>query len=302
MEKRIEKTPPHRGIWIVVALLALLFVVFIVASVQISSAFEGSGIQVSTGTPVGVVEINQVIQQSDEILAQIHKLANDDGIRALVIRINSPGGAVGASQEIREAIMSVDKPVAISMSNVAASGGLYIAMTGDRVFANAGTITGSIGVISQVMQGSELVAFLKLKVHTIKTGKYKDSGSPFREFTEEDRALFQELGQNILDQFIDDIASSRGLDRDAVVRIADGRVFTGLQAKEHGLVDEIGGLEAVRKYLAAELGVDTIHFVYREEEVSKLMKMLVDSGANAIGDQIKSAQSAGDTVQTLYAP
>lgn len=201
-----------------------------------------------------------VLVMEDEIFGSIwatevlEKFKNDDNIKSLVIRINSPGGAVAPCQEIYQAVKSFNKPVIISMGSVAASGGLYVAAAGDVIMANPGTITGSIGVIMQSVEVSGTMDKIGLKAMTIKSGEFKDMGSPFREMRDSERELLQGMVMDVYEQFVVDLAAGRDkLSLEEIRKLADGRIFNGSQAHKLGLVDELGGFEdAIR--LAAKRG------------------------------------------------
>lgn len=185
-------------------------------------------------------------------LAEIAKRAP----KALIVRINSPGGTVGASQEIYEAIKKVQRAgtkVVALMEDVAASGGLYVALAADQIVANAGTITGSIGVVMQGVEYSRILEWLEIKTSTIKSGEFKDIGSPARPMTPEDRELLQDVVLSTYEQFASTVAKERELDPIVVKTFADGRIFNGMQAKEYGVVDEVGGFDTALR-LARELG------------------------------------------------
>ena len=165
---------------------------------------------------------------------------------AVVLRINSGGGSAAASQEIHRAISKVreaGKPVVVSMGDVAASGAFYAAVAADEIFANPSTITGSIGVLAQYFDASELAERYGVKLETIKTGPFKDIGNPTEPLTDEQRALIQSVVNDSLDHFVAAVAEGRGLDEEFVRRVADGRILTGSQALELGLIDAFGGLE-----------------------------------------------------------
>lgn len=192
---------------------------------------------------VGQIVIEKGIYDAKSILDQVAKLRKEEQLAAVLIRIDSPGGAIGASQEIFFALQEFKEdsiPVVVSMGNVAASGGLYCSLAGDKVFALPGTITGSIGVISQFPEATDLLDKVGVKFHTVKTGLYKDAGSPFRPANSADIESFDRLLQEMFAQFIDDIAAAKGLPRDSVLALADGSVFSGRQGVGLGLVDTLG--------------------------------------------------------------
>ncbi|MCA9462171.1 MAG: signal peptide peptidase SppA [Nitrospira sp.] len=206
---------------------------------------------------VAIVRVEGPILDSHGTVEELRTFAEDPTVRAIVMRIDSPGGGVAPSQEIYNAVRRVrkenNKTVVASMGTVAASGGYYIAVATDRILANPGTLTGSIGVIMQMANFQELLEKVGVKNIVVKTGKFKDIGSPFRPMQEEDRRLLQSVMDDVHRQFIDAVADGRSLDSAEVEQLADGRVFTGKQAKSILLVDDIGDLQdAIR--LAGELG------------------------------------------------
>ena len=223
--------------------LVILFFIIMMAMAVRNSGY--GGFVDGHGERVGVVEVFGVIYESDTILHQIKRFREDDTIKAIVLRINSPGGSVGPSQEIyQEIIKTTDtKPVVASMGAVAASGGYYVAAGADEIYANPGTITGSIGVIMQYTNFKDLLSKIGLTPVVIKSGEYKDIGSPVREMTEAEEKLLQAFSDQIHHQFISAVAEGRKLEKTAVEAIADGRIMSGEAAKAAGLVDKLGNLE-----------------------------------------------------------
>ncbi|MEC4679239.1 MAG: signal peptide peptidase SppA [Nitrospirota bacterium] len=205
---------------------------------------------------VGIVRIEGPILDSYQTIKELDAFAADPLVKAIVIRIDSPGGGVAASQEIYNAVKRVrkeqNKTVVASMGTVAASGGYYIAVAADRILANPGTLTGSIGVIMQMANFHELLEKIGVKSVVVKSGKFKDLGSPFRPMSEEDRQVLESVMKDTLNQFIEAVADGRSMDSTEVEQLADGRIFTGRQAKSVLLVDEIGDLHDAIK-LAGEL-------------------------------------------------
>jgi len=205
---------------------------------------------------VAIVRVEGPILDSYETVEELKAFADDPLVKAIVIRIDSPGGGVAPSQEIYNAVKRVrrehNKTVVASMGTVAASGGYYIAVATDRILANPGTLTGSIGVIMQMANFQELLEKIGVKSVVVKTGKFKDLGSPFRPMLEEERQLLESVMNDTLSQFIEAVADGRSMDAAEVEQLADGRVFTGRQAKSVLLVDEIGDLQDAIK-LAGEL-------------------------------------------------
>jgi protease-4 len=205
---------------------------------------------------VAIVRVEGPIMDSSQTVEELQMFAEDPLVKAIVVRIDSPGGGVAPSQEIYNAVKRVrkeqNKTVVASMGTVAASGGYYIAVATDRILANPGTLTGSIGVIMQMANFQELLEKVGVKSVVVKTGKFKDLGSPFRPMAEEDRQLLESVMNDTLSQFIEAVADGRSMDAAEVEQLADGRVFTGRQAKSVLLIDEIGDLHDAIK-LAGEL-------------------------------------------------
>ncbi len=289
-----------RGILTIALIFGGLFLALLVFIAVLISAFRPDGL--GFGKPsVGVVEITGTIMDSKKTLREIKAFSDDEMIVGVVIRIDSPGGAVAPSQEIFEAVkkLSAKKPVAVSMGTTAASGGYYIAVGSDMIFANPGTVTGSIGVISQFFNFEDVMDTVNVKVHTVKTGEFKDSGSPFKEFSESDERFFNALIDDIYLQFIEDIAESRKMELAEVRKLADGRVFTGRQAKELKMIDAIGTIDDAVAYVASQSGVSgepTV--VYPAPERKSLMSELLFSGMSTALEQVQ-AQTA-PKVQFLY--
>lgn len=207
-----------------------------------------TGIRETFGGPkIALVEIDGVILDSKDTIQQLEHHLQNPTVRAFLIRIESPGGGVAASQEIYEELLKVrrvhGKPVVASMGSLAASGGYYVASAADRILANPGTITGSIGVIMQIPNFGELLQKIGIRSVVIKSGAYKDLASATRELTPEERRILQSVLDDVHDQFIQAVAESRKLERQRVERLADGRIFSGRQAQELGLVDELGNLQ-----------------------------------------------------------
>jgi protease-4 len=206
-----------------------------------------------SGEKVAVITIEGEIVEARDTLDALKKHAENATVKAIVIRINSPGGAIAPSQEIYSAIRrthrDTGKPIIASLDSVAASGGYYIAAACDRIVANPGSITGSIGVILQWFNTKELIQWAKLKPETIISGAMKDAGSPYRELTEGERQYFQGIVTQLHSQFVRDVTKGRNgkMKQEEVARIADGRIFTGEQALELKLIDELGSIDdAVR--------------------------------------------------------
>ncbi len=204
------------------------------------------------GEYVAVIELKGAIMESKKLLKKLKAAEEEKDIKAVVLQLNSPGGVVAPSQEIYEAVKKFPKPLVVSMESVAASGAYYIAAGSKKIFANAGTLTGSIGVIMSFANLKKLYDWAKIERFSIKTGKFKDSGAEYREMNSEEKAYFQDLVMDTLAQFKEAVATGRKMSPSEVDAVADGRVFTGLQAKKLKLVDEIGTLDDAIAYIAKE--------------------------------------------------
>ncbi|MBS1125127.1 MAG: putative Peptidase signal peptide peptidase SppA [Nitrospirae bacterium] len=196
---------------------------------------------------VALVKIEGLLVNADHIVEEINDHADDSSIKAIIIRIDSPGGGVVVSQEIYNAVLNArntgKKKVVMSLGSVAASGGYYIAAAGDRIVANPGTLTGSIGVKMEFANVEKLLEKIGVKGMVVKAGEYKDIGSPYREMSEPEKKLLQAVIDDVHSQFIEAVAKGRNLPEADVKAIADGRVFTGRQALQLKLVDQLGDLE-----------------------------------------------------------
>jgi len=238
-------------------LLAIGFTVVIIALVSGSSE-RTETVTVGSGDKVAVVDLKGVIASSDEVVRQMKKYRNNSSVRAIVLHIDSPGGGVVASQEMYEEVRAVrdgGKPVIVSMGSLAASGGYYVAVGGSYLVANRGTLTGSVGVISEFLQLKDALDKLGIGVKTIKAGKLKDAGSPMRAMNDDDQKYFQALMDDVHRQFIDVVARERKMDVEKVRELADGRVFTGEQALQLGLVDTLGTFEDAVRIAAVKVGI-----------------------------------------------
>jgi protease-4 len=241
------------GLGVIAALLIFFFVILFF----IGRYAGGKSSQLSFGDKIAIVEIKGVISQSSWIIEELQQYLADDRVKAIILRIDSPGGGVGPSQEIYREVMKIKlkKKVVTSMGSVAASGGYYVACASDLIVANPGTITGSIGVIMQFSNFEELLKKIGIKGMVLKSGEHKDIGSHFREMTPEEKAIMQEVLDNVHQQFIQAVADGRKLDRSKVIQVADGRILTGEQAKNLGLVDQMGNLQDTIDITAKMVGI-----------------------------------------------
>jgi len=264
-----------RGAVFAILAVILLFFTFI-AGVGCGLLISGED-ALSAGDKVAVLKIEDVILDDQAYLDSITTIKNDSQIKAVVLRIESPGGAVGPSQEIYSELkqLGVDKPVVASIGNVGASGGYYIACAAEKIYANPGAITGSIGVVAQFVSYEKLLEWAMVDVEVIKSGEFKDIGSPFREMTEKDREYIQGLIDSVYVQFKDAVGESRGLDAAQMDIVAEGKIYTGAQAKELGLIDELGTINDAVDYASEAAGITgEPSLIYYPKKKSQLVELL----------------------------
>lgn len=249
----MRKHPLRLGLILLLGVALLFFLaVYFSASMNGGVAFRGERI--------GLVKIEGIIGESRGVIEEIHQYKKDPKIKAILLRINSPGGGVVPSQEIYEEVKKIreegQKKIVVSMGSVAASGGYYIASASDRIVANPGTLTGSIGVIMELANVEGLLKKIGVESLVIKSGRHKDTGSPFRKMKPEEREILQQLLDDVHEQFIQAVSEGRGLPYQKVREFSDGRIFTGRQAKEMGLVDDLGNLQDAIQLAADLAGIE----------------------------------------------
>ncbi len=231
-----------------------------------------------SGNKIALIRVEGVILDSRKIVKTLRRYGKNPDIKGILIRIDSPGGGVAASQEIYDELIEIQregqKKVVSSMGTVAASGGYYIASATDLIVANPGTLTGSIGVIMELTNIEGLLNKIGVEGITIKSGKNKDVGSPFRKMKKEERALLQNVLDDVHSQFIEAVAEGRSLHIDEVRRLADGRIFTGRQAQEVGLVDELGSLQWAIQRSAELAGIEGKPQIIEADEKTLLSELL----------------------------
>jgi protease-4 len=269
----MRKHPVLLGIMVFTVLLSL-FVVSILALSYVASWEDNWWGK----EKIAVVEIRGVILDPQPVIEKLIKFRKNENIKAIVLRVDSPGGAVGPAQEIHAEVKKVQrqKIVLVSIGSTAASGGYYIACAADQILANPGSITGSIGVIVESMNVEELLHKIGLRATVIKSGKHKDIGSPVRQMTEEEKKLLQGVLDSVHEQFIRAVAEGRKLPLEKIRPLADGRIFTGDQAKTLGLVDELGTLEDTIAKAAKMAGIKgEPEVIYPERKRFSLLELLL---------------------------
>ncbi|MEN8688075.1 MAG: signal peptide peptidase SppA [Desulfuromonadales bacterium] len=268
---------------------------FLALAIAVAS-FMGQPSNLVIGDKIGIVEIYGVIADSKQVIEQLHDFRDNDSIKALVLRVDSPGGGVGPSQEIYDEVLALDelKPVVVSMGSVAASGGYYVAAAAREIIANPGTITGSIGVIMEFANFQELLEKIGLSSVVVKSGAYKDIGSPTREMSAAEREILQNLIDDVHNQFVASVAEGRELDEQAVRSIADGRIFSGRRAMELGLVDSMGNLQAAIERAAALAGLDTEpKIVYPPGKKPRFIDLFIEETINRLHYALQQQRSVG---------
>jgi protease IV len=249
-------------LWILIgggAFFLFVLAVFTLVYLTIHAGTSEAGISPFGGDRIGVVDLEGVILSPQPVVGQLKKFADDSSIKAIILHVNSPGGGVAASEEIYRQVKRIraekKKRIVVSIESVGASGAFYVAAAADKIYANQGSIVGSIGVIAQWVNYGDLLKWAKLKDVVIKTGEFKDTGNPARDLTPAEQAYMQSLIDNMFGQFIQAVSDGRGLKYDDVKAIANGKVWTGEQAKSMKLIDSIGDFEKVVDETAKSVGI-----------------------------------------------
>lgn len=286
--------------WLIGALAIL--VIFLATIVALESLLGQQVSLPSYGAHVGLVRMEGAVYDSRRIVEDLDVMLADRGISAVVLRIDSPGGGAAAAQEIYSKASEVREaglPLVVSMGSVAASGGYYVACAADTIYANPGTITGSIGVIMSFSNLEELFGKIGVGFEVVKSGRFKDTGSWSREMTDTERALLQGTVDDIHAQFVGAVATERGMSEEDVAALADGRIFSGRQALESGLIDRLGSLEDAIEAAARMAGIEGTPRV--REPVRRQRLTLWDvlaGGASQLLDQVPGPSGA----HYLYSP
>jgi protease-4 len=288
--------------------LAKLITIFFIVFIFIGSVIGAIGIQIKdladkdamtkdSKNLVAVIELTGEIVDAKETLIALKKVVDNEKVKGIVLRVDSPGGAVGASQDLYAAIklFRQKKPIIAAMGNVAASGGLYAAMAASKVVAQPGTLTGSIGVIMSLPNVASIADKYGVKFVTVKSGEFKDIGNMFRDMSEAEKLILQDNVDQVQKQFVTAVAEGRGLKETKVREFADGRVFSGVKALEYGLVDQLGGVYDAARLVFQELGKplradEQPELFYPNYEFQQILKML-ESSLGFIGNWFSTSQS-----------
>ena len=271
-----------KRVFIVLGIIVALFFLMLIWR----SMSDGTSI----GQKVAVIDITGIITKSDAMIKLIHTYRDDPSIKAIVIRVDTPGGSVAPVQEIYSELQKIEKPIVASMGGTAASGGYYVACAADTIMANPGTLTGSIGVIMQFTRMKGLYDKIGLEHQVIKSGEFKDTGSPFRTLTEEEQAVLQATVDNVYNQFVDTIFEARQslLSRSEIAELADGRIFSGQQAFDLKLLDRLGNLPEAIELAGALANIDGKPKVVRKEKKTSLLEQLLGVKQTSILDEMFS--------------
>ena len=273
--------------------------IFFLLVVMTAGMIRTGSVMGSVSDKIGILEVKGPIADSTLLLTQIKEFSEQDNIKAVVARIDSPGGGVAPSQEIYAELklLAAKKPLVVSMGSVAASGGYYLAVASEHIFANPGSITGSIGVIMSFPNYRELLGKVGVQTEVVKSGRFKDIGSATRPFTAADRTLLQGMIDDVHQQFVEAVSEGRHMPVDRLKPFVDGRIFTGRQAKEIGLIDELGTLNDAIRYAAKVAGIDEdSDLVYPEPEKIDLIERYLQGavsrylGINLIEKRITGPQ------------
>lgn len=298
----IHQHRERSGIWALIGVVAgfmlptiacgmLTLITFIGLSIAGSRASGAAPTSTGFGDAVAIVQVKGVIASGDEtdigtgaisgvVIADLEAAAADPSVKAIVLRIDSPGGGVTGAAQIYEALLEIDKPIVVSMAATAASGGYYISAPADYIFARPDTLTGSIGVISTFINAEEFLDDLGIEVSVIATGENKDFGSLWSDLTPEQEEIWRTITDELYNDFIQVIVDGRNMSESTVRELADGRIFSGSQALENGLVDELGSLdEAIEK--AADLGgISGDPRIVEYERIPSFQELLLGFSAN----------------------
>ncbi|MDH4163741.1 MAG: signal peptide peptidase SppA [Nitrospirota bacterium] len=281
-------------------LSVLLFVVLFIATMLTGGKTSRRLAPLPGSNRVALVKVEGMLVTSEQVVEEISEYSEDSSIKAIIVRVDSPGGGVVASQEIYNALLNArkeGKKVVISMGSVAASGGYYIAAAADKIVANPGTLTGSIGVKMEFANMEKLLEKIGVKGMVIKAGEYKDVGSPFRDMTEYEKKLLQWVIDDVHAQFIEAVAKGRNLPEADVRAIADGRIFTGRQALQLKLVDHLGDLDETIRVAAELAGIKGKPNVVHREKKMQFLEYLKEETASWFSEFL--ARSLGRTMVKL---
>jgi len=282
--------------------LVITAILFIAAAITFNSMIrkDDRSVKLTRTDQIGVIPVQGVIIDSESFVRDLNKMASNKDIKAIILHINSPGGGTAASQEMYYAIKKIKEnhefPIVSVLSSLGASGGYYLALATDSIYAMPGTMTGSIGVIMDFPEWTEAMEKIGIRMNVVKSGEYKDTGAPYREFTEIDMAYYQDLVNDVYDQFITSVAESRHMDKSRVEKLSDGKVYSGRQALNLGLIDHIGTLQDAIDDLTRQLMLSEKPQIIRpKEEKNTLYNFIFGDIKGWIGSFVSTP-----TVQMIF--
>ena len=278
----------------------LIFFLIVFAFIAVLSLMVTFMHKVPIGEKVALIRVTGMIIDSTDVIDELKEYGKDSSVKAIVLRVDSPGGAVAPSQEIYTEVRKVKehKKVVVSMGSVAASGGYYIAAPADKIVANAGTLTGSIGVIMEIPNMGGLMKKIGVETQIIKSGKHKDIASAFRSLSPEEKQILQTVLDDVHDQFIRAVSDGREMEFEKIKSLADGRVFTGRMAKDLGLVDELGNLQDAIMLAGKLTGIEGEPKVVTKEEKFSIYDMIKGS----LPEKLVNNAFSGVQLKYLFAP
>jgi protease-4 len=280
-------------LWVVVGGSAFfLFLISVFTLVYLSTRTQRADGFGGFGEKIAVVDLEGVILQPKTVVDQLKRYGDDTSIKAIILHVNTPGGGVAASEELYDAVKRIrdqkKKRIVASIETVGASGGYYVASATNKIFADRGSVVGSIGVIAQWVNYGDLMRWAKLKDITLKAGELKDAGNPSRDMTPEEKAYFQGLIDNMHGQFIHAVAEGRKMKEEDVKAIANGRVWTGEQALDLKLIDQIGDFQACVEDTAKSVGIKGEPTLIRPEKERKTVLDLLFGDASELLPDLRS--------------
>ncbi len=275
--------------WFFSVVFTILLIAAVIGAVVYFLGKEKKEFKVASNNSIGVIKLYGVIRESDDFIRKLKELANNKKIKAIIIKINSPGGAVVPSQEMYREILRLKKKKKIFayIKSLGASGAYYVASATNKIFANPGSIVGSIGVIIEFTNIEKLLNKLGIKGVVIKSGKFKDVGNPTREMTDDEKAYLKSLVMNIYNQFLHDVSKARKIDINKLKKIADGRVFTGEEAIKLGLVDKIGNFDDLVDYIKKQCKIKGKPEIVYPEEKKPFFRQIIDGAENLIYEKTR---------------
>ena len=285
----MKKNPVLIVVMTAVVLGALFFGIVFLASLLSGNKRTSTTLQMVGADRVALVKLEGLMITAESVVEELNDYAEDSSVKAIVLRIDSPGGGVVVSQEIYNAVKNArkeGKKVVASMGTVAASGGYYVAAAADRIVANPGTLTGSIGVKMEFANVEKLLEKIGVRGMVVKAGEYKDVGSPFREMSAQEKKILQDVIDDVHSQFIKAVAEGRNMQESEVRAIADGRIFTGRQALDLKLVDQLGDLADSIKVAGELVGIHGKPNVIEKRKKIPFFDYLKEESATWIADVI----------------